>query len=87
MKADETIDQFARYCSMCCSLSLLTVHNHIDIFDIWCGDVIAGLAFVTTRLVSHDTYNVQVLFSVQWLCCRVIEGGKRERKKEGDKRD
>ncbi len=67
-----------------CCLSLLTVDNHIDIFDIRRGDVVAGLAFITTRLVSHDTYNVQVLFSVQRLCCREIEREK-ERRWDEDK--
>lgn len=52
---------------------LLTVDDHVDVFDIRL-DVIAGFAFVTTRLVSHDTYNVQVLFSVQWVCCREVQG-------------
>lgn len=60
---------------MPCSLSLLTVDNHIDIFDIRRGDVVAGFAFITTRLVPHNTYNVQVLFSIQRFCCR--EGEKK----------
>lgn len=55
--------------SMHCSL-LLTVDDHIDIFDIRRGNIIAGLAFITTSLVPHDAYDVQVLFSIQRLCCR-----------------
>lgn len=61
--------------SVPCRLSLLTVDNHIDVFDIRRGDVVAGFAFITTRLVSHDTYNVQVLLSIQRFCCR--EGEKK----------
>lgn len=49
---------------------LLTVDNHVNVFDVRCGDVIAGLALVAARLVSHDAYNVQELFSFQWLCCK-----------------
>lgn len=62
--------------------TLLTVDNHVDVFDIRRGDVVAGLAFVATRLVSHDTYNVQVLLAVQRLRCREVkERDKREREK------
>lgn len=64
----------------------LTVDDHVDVFDVRRGDVVAGLAFVTTRLVSHDAYNVQVLFSIQRLCCREIEGVK-EKEKEGLKEE
>lgn len=56
-----------------CSVSLLTVDNHVDVFDVRRGDVVAGLAFVATRLVSHDAYDVQVLLSVQRFCCRERE--------------
>lgn len=65
--------------------SLLTVDNYIDVFDIRCGHIIAGLAFVTTCLVPHDAYNVQVLFTVQWLRCRGEEEGKEKggRDREG----
>lgn len=68
-----------------CSLSLLTVDNHIDVFDIRRGDIVAGLAFVTTRLVSHDTYNIQVLFSFQWLCCREERAGSDWERQEGQR--
>lgn len=64
---------------------LLTADNHVDVFDIRRGDVVAGLAFVTTCLVSHDTYNIQVFFSVQRLCCREIEGEMKEGLREGQR--
>ncbi len=73
MKRGENTDE----CSVC-SLLLLTVDDHVDIFDIRRCDVVAGLAFITTCLVSHDAYNVQVLLSIQRLCCGEIERGKRE---------
>lgn len=49
---------------------LLTVDNHIDIFDIWRGDVVAGLTFIATCLISHNAYDVQILISIQRLCCK-----------------
>lgn len=49
---------------------LLTVDNHIDIFDIRRGDVVAGLTFIATCLISHNAYDVQILISIQRLCCK-----------------
>lgn len=44
------------------------VDHYIDVFDVRRGYVVAGLAFISTRLVSHDSYNVQELLPVQRLC-------------------
>lgn len=63
MNGDEDADRRRR-------LSLLTVDDHVDVFDIGRGDVVAGLAFVAPGLVPHYTYDVQVLLSVQRVCCR-----------------
>lgn len=64
----------------CSSVLLLTVDNHIDVFDIRRGNIIAGLAFIATCLVSHDAYNVQVLLSIQWLCCKEKKRAKKNEK-------
>ena len=52
---------------------ILTIDNHVDIFDIRRGNLVAGLAFIASRLVSHDAYDVQILFTIQRLCCRDTE--------------
>lgn len=50
--------------------SVLTVDNHVDVFDIRHGHVVARFAFVAARLVPHDAAYVQVLVAIQWVCCK-----------------
>lgn len=65
---------------------LLTVDHHVDIFHVRRGDVVAGLAFVTAGLVSHDACNVQVLLPIQRLGCRDRgDGGDGGRQGEGSR--
>ena len=54
-----------------CRPATLTVDDHVDVFDVGCGHIVAGLALVASGLVSHDPRYVQVLLSIQRLSCPV----------------
>lgn len=67
----------------------LTADDHVDVFDVRRGDVVAGLAFIAARLVPHYADDVQVFLSVQRLRCRRDGGGGgwREARGGGAKRE